>query len=370
MNPSLVPGGAGEQEAAAYILDYFTSLGYFARLDKVEEGRPNVIGLCAASGGSDIFERRHGLILNGHLDTVGTGGMDGEPLEARIEGDRVYGRGGYDMKGGLVMGMLAMAALKRAGVELKKSVLFTGVVDEEYASIGTEDVAERYEADAAVVLEPTNLAVNLAHKGFIWATVETFGRAAHGSRHEEGIDAIAKMGRVLTGVRELGDRYLTEETHPLVGCRSVHASIIEGGTELSTYPNYCKAQFEARTLPGDDPDEVREQLRELCDRLAAGDPDFRSAVSLNFSRNGYEIEREAPVVQALATSYEEVTGRTPEYTGSAAWLDSAVLGEAGIPTVIFGPTGTGAHAAVEYVSLNSVVEGAKVLAQAVFKLCG
>ncbi|MCL6580356.1 MAG: ArgE/DapE family deacylase [Firmicutes bacterium] len=376
-NPSLVPGGAGEEAVARFILDYLIELGLVARLDEVAPGRPNVVGvLPAAESPSGVppalspFGAKHGLILNGHTDTVATAGMTWPPLEPRFEGDRVHGRGAFDMKGGVAMALLALAAVKRSGTRLRRSVLFTGVMDEEYASLGTQDVVRRYRADAAVVMEPTGLEIHLAHKGFAWVAVETFGRAAHGSRHEEGVDAITRMGRVLVEAEKLGRHFLEEPGHPLCGKRSIHASIIQGGRELSTYPERCTAQFERRTLPGEDPAVVAEELEAICRNLAAEDPSFRARVTLGLTRSGYEVDRDERVVRALAEAYQAVVGKEPAYGGSAPWLDSALLGAAGIPTVIFGPSGAGAHSAEEYVTVSSVVQGATILAEAIIHICG
>jgi len=344
VNPSLVPGAAGEGEAAEYILNYLHGLGLPARLDDVAPGRPNVVAVLpagpetVASGpdgarGGDLssLDAHHGLILNGHTDTVGTEGMTHAPLKARFHKGKVYGRGAYDMKGGVVMALLALAAVKRSVHDLHRSVLFTAVVDEEYASIGTEDVVRRYKADAAVVLEPTGLTLHLAHKGFAWVAVETHGRAAHGSLYREGVDAISKMGN---------------------------------------YPDRCIVQFERRTLPGEDPDVGVVELERLCSEIAAQDPDFRAHITPGLTRPPYEADREEGVVRALASSYWAVTRRQVEYGGSGAWLDSALLGAAGIPTVIFGPDGDGAHSAEEYVKLKSVITGAKVLAEMIMQFCG
>lgn len=373
VNPSLVPGGAGEQQVAAYIVDYLEALGLPARLDEVAPGRPNAVGVIPAQGADEAIggplAGPHGLILNGHTDTVSLDGMTRQALRARFSGDKVYGRGAFDMKGGVAMGLLAMAAIKRAGVKLSHSVLFTGVMDEEYASLGTQDVVKRYRADAAVVMEPTGLDLHLAHKGFAWVAVETFGRAAHGSNHKEGIDAITKMGKVLAAVDELGRRYLAEKGHPLVGPRSIHGSLIQGGRELSTYPDHCTAQFERRTLPGENPAVIADELKEICAAIGAADSDFKARVTLGLTRNGYEVDGKEKIVKALASAVKAVADREARYAGSAAWFDSAILGAAGIPTVIFGPDGVGAHSAEEWVSLSSVVKGAEALAAAIVKLC-
>lgn len=374
VNPSLVPGGAGERQAAQYIVNYLHRLGVAARLDEVAPGRPNAVAVLPAArderGSASPFEGHHGLLLNGHTDTVSTDGMADEPLKARFERDKVFGRGAFDMKGGVVMGLLALAAVKRSGRRLERSVLFTGVMDEEYASLGTQDVVKRYRAHGAIVLEPTGLQLHLAHKGFTWVAVETVGRAAHGSKPEEGIDAISKMGKLLVAVEDLSRRYREEKGHPLVGHKSIHASLIQGGRELSTYPDRCVVQFERRTLPGEDPAGIAGELEEICRRLSAEDPDFKARITLGLTRSGYEVDRNEGVVQALAGAFRAVTRRDAEYGGSSPWLDSAILGAAGIPTVIFGPAGAGPHAAEEYVTLSSVVNGAAVLAEAILQYCG
>jgi len=373
VNPSLVPGGAGERHIAQYIASYIQSLGLPVRLDEVEPGRPNVIAVLPSGGGrgdAGSFDERHGLMLNGHTDTVSTEGMTHDPLEPWFHRGRLYGRGAYDMKGGVAMALLALAAVRRARLSLHRSVLFTGVMDEEYASLGTQDVIRRYKADAAVVCEPTSLVLHLAHKGFAWVAVETAGRAAHGSRPHEGVDAIVKMGRLLVAVEEMGRSYLEEEPHPLVGNRSIHASVIQGGRELSTYPARCVTQFERRTLPHEDPAAAAVELEELCDRLAAEDPDFRASVTLGLTRPGYEVDPAEGIVQVLAHAYRDVIRKEPEFSGSSAWLDSALLGEAGIPAVIFGPEGSGPHAAEEWVRMSSVITGAKVLAETIAHFCG
>ncbi len=368
VNSSLVPGGAGEQRIAEYVRKYLDSIGLSTRLDEVSPGRPNVVGLLSTREGEG-FDQQHGLMINGHLDTVGTSGMTRDPLKAVFEGDKVFGRGAVDMKGGLVMGLLALAAIRRSSVRLGRSVLFTGVVDEEYASIGTEDMARRYHTDAAAILEPTNLELCVAHKGFAWVSAEVFGRAAHGSSYKEGIDAIANMGKLIVEVNQLREKYVKEPGHPLVGPRSIHWSLIRGGNELSTYPDYCKAQFERRTLPNEDPADIVEEVKQICERLSLESPEFQSKITLDFVRKGYEISKSEPIVRALASQIRSKTGHEPRFVGSGGWMDSAILGAAGIPTVLFGRSGEGAHAMEEWVSLSSIVKGAAILAETIVHFC-
>lgn len=366
VNPSLVPGARGEREIADFLGQYCRDLGLQVELQEVAPGRPNVIAILK---GKDPVRGRS-LILNGHTDTVDVAGMTIDPLVPRIEDGKVYGRGAVDMKGGLASMIGAVTALIDSGVELLGDVIIAAVVDEEYASIGTEGLVKKYKADAAMVAEPTDLQIHTCHRGFAWARIETHGRAAHGSRPAEGIDAITKMGKVLLELDRLQNEILPGRRHPVLGAPSVHASIINGGRELSTYPELCTLQLERRTIPGETPEDVRLELEVLCDRLAARDPQFKAGVEVFFNRPPYEISVDAPIVRSLHGAYRKTSGVDPVYGGMSAWMDSAVLWEAGIPAVIFGPGGQGLHAAVEFVYADQVLAAARIMAETIADFCG
>ena len=255
VNPTLVPGGAGEAEIGRFVATWLEDTGS-SEYYELAPSRANVVGRVAGTGGG------RSLMLNAHMDTVGLGGPDGA-LTPRIDGDRMYGRGAYDMKGSLAAIMLVAAAATE--LRLSGDLIVTAVADEEALSIGSERIAETVTADAAIVTEPTGLDVAVAHRGFVWLDLETRGRAAHGSRYDLGIDAIARMGPPLVAIDELDRRLRDEgEVHPLLGGASLHASLIEGGTELSTYPDRCVVKVERRTLPGESVGFVEEQLREVA----------------------------------------------------------------------------------------------------------
>ncbi len=241
INPSLVPGGAGEAEIARFVARWARAAGLSADVLESTPGRPSVIVRAAGSGGGRT------LLLCGHLDTVGAAGMV-DALVARVEGDRLYGRGSYDMKAGLAACLLACREAARRG--LRGDVVVAAVADEEHASLGVQEVLPVLRADAAIVTEPTELSVVVAHKGFVWSEITLNGVAAHGSRPHLGVDAIAAAGPVLTRLGEL-DGALAEHAHPLLGRGSVHASLIAGGAELSSYPARCVLSLERRTLPGE-----------------------------------------------------------------------------------------------------------------------
>ena len=342
VNPALVPGGNGEREIALFVADWCDRRGLDVQL--VGDERPSVIATRPGSG------EGRSLLLNAHLDTVGVAGM-AAPHVARVEDGRLYGRGAYDMKGALAAILLAAAEAR----DLRGDVIVTAVADEELASIGTETVLERVRADAAVVPEPTELQLAVAHRGFVGFEVETHGVAAHGSRPDLGVDAIVKMGHVLVALEQLDERLQSGRRHPLVGTGSVHASLIEGGQELSSFPARCLLTAERRTIPGETAADVERELREL-----AGE----ATVRLIASRDPYEAPPQHPFVELVA----RVAG-TSDAVGAPFWTDAALIAAAGIPTVLYGPAGEGAHADVEWVDLASLERVHEVILRTATEWC-
>jgi acetylornithine deacetylase len=235
------------------------------------------------------------------------------------------------------------------------------VADEEYASIGTEAIAKQWRADAAIVTEPTDLEVCVAHKGFVWLDVATHGVAAHGSRPDLGVDAIVKMGHFLVELEKLDLRLRAAPSHPLLKSGSIHASLISGGQELSSYPERALLQVERRTVPGEDLATVEGQIQAILDQLAARDASFKGTAKSTFVRLPFEVATDTPIVRLVTAQVERAVGKAPAYTSGTGWMDSAILAAAGIPTVIFGPSGAGAHAVEEWVDLDSVRTCADVL---------
>ena len=353
VNPGL--GGAGEGEIAAFVAGWARDAGLDVELDKAAPGRPSVIATARGSGGG------RSLLLNAHLDTVGLGGM-ADPLVPRLQEGRLYGRGSYDMKGGLAACLVAAAEAAKRG--LRGDVVVTAVVDEEVASIGTQSVLKRVRADAAIVSEPTQMQVCVAHKGFVGFEIETHGRAAHGSRPDLGVDAIAKMGHVLVSLDAL-DRSLRERpTHRLLGSGSVHAGVIAGGAEFSTYPARCLLQGERRTVPGESLYQVEAELQGLLDRLGRADDDFEGTWRVVAARHPFEVQESTEIVR-LVRAY----AGAGEPVGESYWADSALIAELRIPTVVFGPGGEGAHADVEWVSIADVERCAAVFLSVAAEFC-
>jgi acetylornithine deacetylase len=362
VNPSLVPGAAGEAEAARYVAGSLRAIGMEVTVHEPEPGRPSVVGTLGGSGGG------RSLMLNAHYDTVGVDGMT-DPFSAEIRGERLFGRGAYDMKGSLAACIGAAHALRTAGVCLAGDLLIAAVADEEHASLGTFDIASRYAVDGAIVTEPTSLRLCLAHKGFVWVEVVTHGRAAHGSRPDLGIDANLRMGRVLSRLEVLEGEVRARRSHPLVGPGSLHAALLRGGTGLSTYAAECRMGIERRTIPGETVAQVMAELNGLLDGLRAEDPSLDVSIEMLLARDPFEARPDSPLAATVSSCAARLLGAAPRRVGETPWMDSAILAAAGVDTVVMGPHGAGAHAAEEWVDLDSVHSLAEILARTALEFC-
>ena len=360
INPDLVPGAPGEAEIAHYVAHWLERAGLEVQLVETVSGRANVVGIARGAGGGKT------LLLNGHMDTVGEGGML-HPHEPIIKNGRLYGRGAYDMKGGLAACMIAVAGARKQ--HLRGDVIFTAVIDEEYASLGTMDLAKRFHADGAIVAEFTELQLILAHKGFVWLEIETIGRAAHGSRPDLGVDAIVKMGQVLVEVEKLDQKLRSNPTHALLGGSSLHASLIKGGQELSTYPEHCLLSIERRTLPGESPEKVESELVEIVEHLKSVDSSFDAIVRRGIDRSPLETLEDAHIVKAIQKAAVSVLNHPPQISGVPFWTDAAILSAAGVPSLLFGPSGSGAHAIEEWVDLSSIEACAEIYLATAMEFC-
>jgi acetylornithine deacetylase len=359
VNPALVSGGAGESAVAAFVVDWARAAGLGVELLERTPGRPTVLVRAPGSGGGRT------LLLCGHLDTVNVEGMT-DPHLPRVDGDRLYGRGAYDMKAGVAAALIAAREAAPAG--LRGDVVVAAVADEEHASLGVQEALQSLHADAAIVTEPTEMELVVAHKGFVWSEIVVSGRPAHGSRPHLGVDAIVKMGPVLTELGAL-DVALGERTHPLLGRGSVHASTIEGGVELSSYPGSCVLGLERRTLPGEAGADIERELEALLDRCRTVDPELDVRQQTLLVREPFEIDQDDELVGAVSAAATEVLGAAPPISGASYWADAAFIAAAGIPTVMFGPAGEGAHALEEWVSLSDTEALTQTLIRVARRIC-
>jgi len=289
-----------------------------------------------------------------------------DPLTPRVDGDRMYGRGTYDMKAGLAAALIACRDATDAGIT--GEVIVAAVADEEHSSTGVQHALQHLTADAAIVTEPTELAIATAHKGFVWTEIEVQGKAAHGSRPHLGVDAILKTGPILVALNELNER-LRSAAHPTLGPATLHASLITGGIEESTIPDRCLLTVERRTLPGETTADVGREITDLLAACRDADPDLNAISRTTLAREPFQIDRDAPIVHALEAATLATLGQRAPITGMSYWADSAFIAAAGIPTVLFGPPGDGAHAEIEWVDLPGTIACARTLTAAASTFC-
>lgn len=361
VNPSLVAGGAGETDIASRLAMEMRSFGMDVEIEEAAPGRPNVVGILEGRMAGKT------LMFCGHTDTVSVEGMQ-SPFDPVERDGRIYGRGSQDMKGGVAAMVEAARVIANSGGLARGRLVIAAVADEEYASIGAEKLVKRWTADAAVITEPTDLVLGVGHKGFSWVEVTTEGRAAHGSRPRDGRDAILRMGRVLSRLESLDRRLQSEPPHPVLGCASLHASLISGGRELSTYPDRCVLQMERRTIIGEDPEIALREVEEILESLKSEDQEFTASARFLFGRPPYETPSDHRLPSALESALS-MSGRDAKRQGMTFWTDAAVLGHAGIPSVIFGPGGEGLHSTVEYVLTDEVLICRDALAELARDFC-
>jgi acetylornithine deacetylase len=360
-NPSLAVGAPGERDIAGHIAGVLGRAGLDAQVVDAAPGRPNAIGVLEGRAPGRT------LMFCGHTDTVGVEGM-ARPFDPVVEDGRLYGRGSQDMKAGVAAMIDAAVRIARGGGLDSGRLVVACVADEELASLGAEALVRDWRADGAVVTEPTDLAIGIAHKGFAFVEIETLGVAAHGSRPQEGRDAIFRMGRLIGLLEQLDRSLQAGDRHPLLGPASLHASRVDGGREPSIYPDRCFLQIERRTLPDEPPDRPLREVESLLAALKRQDPEFEGYARCTFMRAPFEVAEAAELPQQLGQACA-AAGRPAPYIGMSFWTDAQILSGAGIPSVLFGPGGAGLHSAEEYVRIEEVVACRDVLVGLARRFC-
>jgi succinyl-diaminopimelate desuccinylase len=360
VNPDLIPDGPGEAEIAEWCAQWFAAQGFEVhRLGNAE--RPTVVGVVRGTGGG------RSLMLNGHLDTVGVAGYEGDPFAAQLRDGKLFGRGAFDMKAGVAAIMVSAARAKAA--KLAGDVIVTLVADEEFGSLGTEDALAAFTADAAIVTEPTEMNLVLAHRGFAWFTIELTGVAAHGSMPEQGVDAIVHAGLVLRAIDELQAEFNKRPAHPLLGHSSVRVATISGGSDAATVAGSCTLTIESRTLPGETPDSVEAELRGILGDIAMTTPHFRYDLRRLVARSAFEADPEWPIVLAVKESGQSIMGCELPIRGEPYWTDAGLLHDAGIPCLLIGVDGGGAHAGIEWATVDSIATLTDLLEDTIREFC-
>lgn len=365
---SSVPGtgeqrGPGETEVAEYITSWLEHRDIETHWIEPTKGRPSVVGVVRGTGGGKS------LMLNGHIDTVTNASYEGDALSGHIKDGKLYGRGAADMKSGVAAMMTAVAEAKKNPV--KGDVIFTGVADEEDMSIGTEQVlAAGWRADGAMVCEPTNEDLIVGHKGFVWLEADVLGKAAHGSRFDLGLDAIRNAGYFLVELDKYAKRLEQGPKHPSLGSPSIHASLIKGGEEPASYPAKCTITMERRTVAGETEEQIYSEVEALLQAAGQQVSGFEYSLRSTFSRQPFEIPQEHPLVSLVADQIKSVGRKSLTIRTEAFWTDCALIADAGVPVVMYGPRGEGLHAKEEWADVKSMEDVAAALVAVTRAFCG
>jgi acetylornithine deacetylase/succinyl-diaminopimelate desuccinylase family protein len=364
--PSVNPAieGQGEGAIGSYIADTFRRTRQFHVYEqRVAKNRFNVVAVLNGRGVG------RSLMLNGHMDTVGTSDMTVDPFRAFVKQGRMHGRGACDMKGPISAMMSAMIAIAKSNQKPAGDIMFAGVVDEEFQSIGTTNLIKRYRTDAAIVGEPTGMDIAIAHKGYAWLEIETIGKRAHGSVPEQGIDAIENMAKLITDLDSLRRR-LRLKRHARLGTPKIHTSTISGGSDWSSVPAKCVLRIERRLLPGEHPRDAVKELREIVARCAKSNEKMRATVRLINHRDSMEVDAKTAHVQVLRSTVRSLGG-SGRIVGVPYTTDASILlRQAQIPSCIFGPGDVKlAHNPDEYINIKDVMTAANVYAHTALQYC-
>ncbi len=352
VNPAYA-GGRPESEIQEYVKDFFISQGVEAFVQPVMPGRANVVARLKGRNGLPP------IVFEAHCDTVGVEGMDA-PFRPEIRDGRMYGRGTCDTKAGLAAMMWAVADLRKSGIVPKSEVWVVSAVDEEHAYQGVLKLRENLRAAAAVVAEPTGMRLVVASKGCVRARIAVFGRAAHSSKPELGVNAITRMARVLGELEKESER-LAGFRHRLVGSPTMSVGLIEGGTQVNTVPAACTIVFDRRLIPGEDPDVIVAGYREMLGKLQAGSSNLKIEMEEPLVK---DWPLDTPVSSSIVGCVSEVlrvSGLEAAPCGVPFGSDASKLAQVNIPSIILGPGSIDhAHTTDEHVELEQVEKAFEV----------
>lgn len=400
-----IPSPPGEEGPIGdYLAHRLRELGLTVRLQEVESGRNNVVGRLPGTGGGPT------LMFSAHFDTSTTGqeqdawrsaggSFGGGQARARVEGGWIHGLGASNMKGAFAAYWGALRALHRAGVRLPGDILVTGLVGEterapvdQYQGIGYRGghVGARYlvshgvTADYAIIGEPTGLRLQIGETGFCFARISVAGRSQHTWCKELGIDPIEKMMRVVAALKVWEPVFQRRHPHPIMETR-VGVGAIQGGFPYK--PSKCPAPFcnlyvDLRLLPGQSFMDTQRELEDLLSELKQDDPEFKAEVELYLSGQGFLLEQDEALVQAVARAHTAVHGAPAPYAAPnryAVSSDAGPMMETGIRALTYGPGGvasTGQFAMYdatqqldEILGVDNLVAAARVYALAALDLC-
>jgi acetylornithine deacetylase len=340
-------------------------------------GRPNVVGVRAGLG------KGTSILLNAHVDTVASGdraAWSRDPLSADVEGDLLYGRGSCDMKGGLVTHLAALDALEELGIELRGDVSVAATVGEENGGLGAlSTVLRGYRADAALITEPTRLALVPAQGGSLVFRLTVTGRSAHAAVRDEGVSALEKFLPIFEDLRAVERERNETLSHPhyehLRNKVPVNVGVVRAGNWASTVPESLVAEGRIGLIPGEEVEPFRELVEERIGAVANRDPWLEENPPLLEWFGGQfapaEVPPDAPICEAVKLAHELVTGEKPAVEGAPYGADMRLfIRFGGMPCVMYGAGDVNvAHAPDEHVSITELLTAAKTVACLLAEWC-
>jgi len=346
VNPHGDPGidAPGEQAIAEFVAEFLRKCGAQAELQTVLPGRPNVIGKFPSDRAG-----KPRLIFAPHLDTVSVVGMTVPPFAAEIREGKLFGRGASDTKGPMAAMLWALYTLREQIAALPHEIWFVGLMSEEAGQDGAKAFVREHRADFAIIGEPTELDIVHTHKGALWLTLTTTGKAVHASRPDEGENAIYKMTEVIRCLREEILPAFKQITHPVLGHTTVSVGTIRGGSKVNIVPDQCVAEVDIRLVPGHD-----DALETVTARLLAVCPDLQIAHRLSAP---LYTDAAHPIIGQL-----DQLGAKP--VGAPWFCDAAIFAQAGIPAIAIGPGSIAqAHTVDEWIALDALERGTEFFKQ-------
>ncbi len=346
VNPALDPSGGGESAIGAYIADFCRERNIDCRLQDVDRERRNVLASVAGSGDET-------LLFVAHLDTVPAPGWTRNPFEPYAAGGKLYGRGACDTKASLAVMLSALDSIKRD--RPRATIVVAGSIDEEYRKKGAKALGQiEPRFSAALVGEPTELEMVVAHKGSVRWQVETNGRAAHTSMPENGANAIEAMAEVILQLKHL-NADLRKRPDDLTGAPSLTVSLIQGGTDICTVPARCVISIDRRLVPGETPSAAFAEVNAILQDLMARDPSIKvKAVAPPLEDFPVSAAKETRLFEVARKACARVAG-TGVPRGVPYGTDASMLSAAGIPCVILGPGSIEqAHTVDEYIEITQL----------------
>lgn len=348
------PGeGKGEAGVAQFVAAKLGGAGIACDLVEATPGRPSVVARLPG-------ESEEAVWFDAHIDTVSGEGMEFEPFLPRVDGDALLGRGSADNKGSIAAMMAAMMAVAASGERPPATVIFTGTADEEYRMRGLLTLLDSgLTARSAIIGEPTNLEVVVAHKGVVRFRVTTAGKAAHSSRPEAGVNAIYRMGKVLQALEAYAKRGIGRETDAMLGKATLSVGVIRGGEYANVVPDHCEIQVDRRLLPGEEGRKAVADIRNYLTDAIQDDIEME-VTSPDIVVPPLSLSSDDPLVHAVCAQVRAVTGRAP-VEGMSGTTHAGQLAQRGIPALVFGPGAMGqAHTATEKLDLVQLEQAAKI----------